>query len=79
MRRANGNPVAALVVARLDYRVAWRAQSRMSAYMSRVVRYWRGGDDCVLRGVHDLTEPTGLGRPGEPTRVFPGMAHRLRS
>ena len=28
---------------------------------------------------HRLAEPTGLGGPGDPTRVFPGMAHRLRS
>jgi len=38
MRCANGNPVAALVVARLDYRMAWRAQSKMPVYMSRVIR-----------------------------------------
>jgi len=46
MSHANGNPVAAVVVARLDYRVAWRAQSRLARgglRRSRRVRHLAAG------------------------------------
>lgn len=49
-------------------------------------RWVRSDIDAGLRGwqlrrprPQDLTEPTELGRPEEPTRIFPGMAHRLKS